>query len=70
MNNKEAILAQTVGELERMNTALAALHHELLPGQPKKFAILAEGPLEDIRRLQAEIEQITTEMALAAPVVA
>ncbi len=70
MNTKEAILAQTVGELERMNTALTALQHELLPGQPRKFAILAEGPLEDIRRLQAEIEQLTAEMALAAPVAA
>jgi hypothetical protein len=28
-----------------MNGALSALRHELLPGQPKKFAILAEGPL-------------------------
>ena len=68
MNNKEAILAQTVEQLERMNAALAALHQELLPGQPKKFAILAEGPLADIRRLQAEIEQLTAEMAVAAPV--
>ena len=30
-----------------------ALRRELLPGQPKKFAILAEGPLEEIRRLFA-----------------
>jgi len=67
MNTKEAILTQTVEQLERMNAALGALHRELLPGQPKKFAILAEGPLEDIRRLQAEIEQLTAEMALAAP---
>jgi hypothetical protein len=70
MNSKEAILTQTVEQLERMNAALTALHHELLPGQPKKFAILAEGPLEDMRRLQAEIEQITAEMALAAPAAA
>ncbi len=70
MNTKEAILTQTVEQLERLNTALAALHHELLPGQPRKFAILAEGPLEDMRRLQAEIEQLTAEVAVAAPVAA
>ncbi len=61
----EAILTQTVEQLERMNEALAMLRRELLPGQPKKFAILAEGPLEDIRRLQSEIEQLTGDLAAA-----
>ena len=69
MNNKEAILSQTVEELERMNGALAALRRELLPAQPKKFAILAEGPLEEMRRLQTEIEQLATEVATAASAV-
>ncbi|HEU0008614.1 MAG TPA: hypothetical protein VFT34_02245 [Verrucomicrobiae bacterium] len=63
--NKEAILDQTVEQLGRINEALAALRSECLPGQPRKFAILAEGPLEEIRRLQAEIEQLTAEMAAA-----
>ena len=66
--NKEAILDQTVEQLGRMNEALAALQRECLPGQPKKFAILAEGPLEEIRRLQAEIEQLTAGMATAPTV--
>lgn len=66
MKKTEAILTQTVEQLERMNEALIALRRELLPGQPKKFAILAEGPLEDMRRLQAEIERLTTEIAVAA----
>lgn len=69
MNKTEAILTQTVEQLERMNEALAPLRHELLPGHPKKFAILAEGPLEDIRRLQTEIERFTTEIA-ASPAAA
>jgi len=59
----EAVLAETVEQLERLNEALAALRRELLPGQPKKFAILAEGPLEDMRRLQTEIEQLTAQLA-------
>jgi len=66
MNKTEAILTQTVEQLERMNEALAALHRELLPGQPKKFAILAEGPLEDMRRLQGEIERLTAEVATSS----
>ena len=63
MIKTEAILTQTVEQLERMTDALTALRKELLPGQPKKFAILAEGPLEEMRRLQAEIEQLTAEIA-------
>lgn len=63
MNQTEAILTQTVEQLERLNDALAALRRELLPGQHKKFAILAEGPLKDMRRLQGELEQLTTEIA-------
>ena len=63
MNKTEAILTRTVEQLERMNEALAALRRELLPGQPKKFAILAESPLEDMRCLQAEIERLTAEIA-------
>lgn len=62
----EAILTQTVEQLEHMNEALSALRRELLPGRPKKFAILAEGPLEEIRRLQTEVEQLTTQIATAA----
>jgi hypothetical protein len=69
MNQREAILTQTVEQLERLNEALSALRRELLPGQPKKFAILAEGPLEDMRRLQSEIEQLTAEIATASPAV-
>ena len=63
MNETGAILTQTVEQLERMNEALSALRRELLPAQPKKFAILAEGPLEDMRRLQGEIERLTSEIA-------
>jgi len=66
--NAEAILTQTVEQLERMNEALVALRRELLPTQPRKFAILAEGPLEEMRRLRADIEFLTTQIATAAPV--
>ncbi len=67
MNKTEAILTQTVEQLERLNEALAGLRRELLPGQPRKFAILAEGPLEEMRRLQAELEQLTAELAADSP---
>ena len=66
----ELILTQTVEQLERMNEALGALRRELLPGQPKKFAILAESPLEEMRRLQTEVEQLTAQIATATTVAA
>ena len=68
--NTEATLTQTVEQLERMNEALASLRRELLPREPKKFAILAEGPLEEMRRLQAEVERLTTQIATATPAAA
>jgi hypothetical protein len=70
MNKTEAILNQTVEQLEHMNEALAALRRELLPAQPRKFAILAEGPLEEMRRLQGEIEQLTAEITARSPAAA
>ena len=70
MSKTGAILTQTVEQLECINEALAALHRELLPDQPKKFAILAEGPLEDMRRLHAEIEQLTAKIAAGSPTAA
>ncbi len=66
MNDVEGVLTQTVEQLELMSEALAGLRRELLPGQPRKFAILAEGPLEEMRRLQVEIEQLTAEIAAKA----
>jgi hypothetical protein len=34
-----------------MTGALAELRRELLPSQPRKFPILSQGPLEDLRRV-------------------
>ena len=65
MSSKEATLEQTVELLELMSGALAELRRELLPSQPRKFAILSQGPLEEMRRLQSEIEQLTAEFAAA-----
>ena len=63
VNNSAAVLEQTVEQLERMNHALIELRRELLPREPRKFAILAEGPLEEIRRLRDEIEHLAARVA-------
>jgi hypothetical protein len=69
ITNKTAILQQAIEQLELMTKALASLRFEHLPAQPRTFAILAEGPLEEIRRLQLEIEQLSADLA-ASPVAA
>ncbi len=61
--NRELLLEQTVEQLELMNHALGVLRRECLPAEARKFAILAEGPLEEIRRLQIEIEHLSAELA-------
>jgi hypothetical protein len=66
MKQTVAILTQTTEQLEQMNAALAELRHKLLPGEPKKFAILAEGLLEEMRRLQAELERLTAQITAEA----
>ena len=69
MSHEEAVLGQTIEQLERMNVALAHLRTEVLPQNPRMFAVMAEGPLEEIRRLHAEILQ-RTEALTAVPVAA
>lgn len=66
MSKESERLAQTIEMLELMNQALRHLRIEVLPKNPKMFALLAEGPLEEMRRLQTEIEQLTSQVAAAA----
>ena len=65
MTKETERLAQTIEMLELMNDALRHLRTEVLPKNPRMFALLAEGPLEEMRRLQTEIEQLTTEVITA-----
>ena len=60
MSKETERLAQTIEMLELMNDALRHLRKEVLPKHPRMFALMAQGPLEEMRRLQAEIEQLTS----------
>jgi hypothetical protein len=48
-------LQQAVEQLGHMYRALAALRAEVLPVNARQFALMAEGPIDEIRRLQAQI---------------
>ena len=66
MSKNAERLAQTIEMLELMNDALRHLRTEVLPKNPRMFALMGEGPLDEMRRLQTEIEQLAAEVA--APV--
>ena len=52
-------LRQAMQQLERMYRALAALRRDVYPINPRQFALLAEGPEEEIRRVQDSIDNYT-----------
>ena len=60
-------LEQAVEHMRRMCRALSSLNAEVLPRSRQQFALMAEGPLEEIRRLEDEISQYVTQ-TLATPV--
>lgn len=65
MSAETALLAQSVEQLERMNRVLEHLRTEVLPRNPRMFALMAEGPLDEIQRLHDEIAARTGALAAA-----
>ncbi|MEK6261144.1 MAG: hypothetical protein AABP62_21300 [Planctomycetota bacterium] len=65
MITNDAELSQSMEQLERMYRALAALRRDVYPVSPQQFALLAEGPEEEIRRLQEAIDIYTGRIELA-----
>ena len=50
-------LQQAIEQIERLYQGLDSLRADILPKNPRNFALFAEGPLDEIRKLQAEIDQ-------------
>jgi hypothetical protein len=50
-------LQQAIEQIERLYHGLDALRGDILPKNPRNFALLAEGPLDEIHKLQVEIDQ-------------
>lgn len=55
-------LRQAIEQIERLYHGLDALRADILPKNPRNFALFAEGPLDEIRKLQAEIDQYITRL--------
>ncbi|MFC1610820.1 hypothetical protein ACFL6C_07670 [Myxococcota bacterium] len=50
-------LAQALEQLARLYRALAALRREVQSQSQASFALLTEGPIDQLRQIQAEIER-------------
>ncbi len=55
MIQTDAQLQQAIEQIENLYQGLNALRADILPKNPRNFAVLAEGPLDEIRKLQTEI---------------
>jgi hypothetical protein len=53
----ERQLNHAIEQLARMYRALAALREQVLPHSQAQFALMAEGPLDEIRKLNTISEQ-------------
>lgn len=49
-------LNQCIEQLERMYRAIAELKSRVQPLDPSRYQLMAEGPADEIRRMQSEIE--------------
>src|SRR5690349_1038945 len=57
MINTEAGMQQNLELIHGMYQAIAALKRDIAPKNFTNYLILAEGPIEEIRRLRTEIEE-------------
>jgi hypothetical protein len=48
-------LEQAIEQMGRMQRILESYRTDILPKNPRNFAVFAEGPLDEIRKLETEI---------------
>ncbi len=57
---------QAIEQMGRMQRILESYRNEILGRNPRNFAMLAEGPLEKLRQLQAQLEEYVRRLETAA----
>lgn len=55
-------LRQAIEQMGRMQRVLESFHIDILPKNPRNFALFAEGPLDEIRRLEADISKYVEQL--------
>ncbi len=59
MISNDSELGQAIDQMERMYRAIAALRREVYPTSPQQFALMAEGPLDELARLHELVDAYT-----------
>ncbi len=65
INNTEQ-LEQAIGQMGRMQRILESYRADILPKNPRNFAVFAEGPLDEIRKLESEISDYVNRLEQVA----
>jgi len=60
MIESDVELQQSIEQLERMYRVLLEFRRRIAPLNYKNYEVFAEGPLEEIRRLQRDIDEYLT----------
>jgi hypothetical protein len=58
---------QAIEQMGRMQRILESYSNEILTKNPRTFAVLAEGPLEQLRQLQAQLDEYFHRFEVAKP---
>lgn len=66
MIQHEAQLQQALEQIGNLCHALQSLRADVFPKNPRNFAILAEGPMDEIRKLQADVDDYLTRLEAAS----
>jgi hypothetical protein len=62
-------LYQAIEQMGRIQRILESYRNEILTKSPRNFAVMAEGPLEQLRQLQQQIDEYIQHLeAGASPV--
>ena len=64
-NSADRLLV-TVEQMERLLRALDDLRSNVLPQNPQLFAVMCEGPLEDLSRLRNELHGFVVQLRPSA----
>ena len=70
MIENEAQLSQAVEQIQNLCRAIDALRADIFRKNPRNFAILAEGPVDEIRKLQVDIEDYVSRLERVEPAAA
>ena len=59
-------LDQAIEQMGRMQRILDSYRVRILPKNPRNFAVFAEGPLDEIRKLQDQIDEYLSRLGPAS----